>query len=113
MTCNFKNICNKNICNDALDYFLKNEAQIIEKYGADCVGLVIDNNCQSNKLEDMVFWYKADMHENFKIGHPDVWQFHSQNYANNFQNNNHLVSKNRRGPVISVKKVEEDYFDDI
>ena len=87
--------------------------QVMDQSTSNYECLVIDNNCQSNKLEDMVFWYKADMHEDFKIGHPDVWQFHSQNYANNFTNNNPALSHKRRGPVISVKKVDEDYFDDI
>ena len=29
--------------------------------------LVIDNASSSNKIEDQIFWYKADEHENFSI----------------------------------------------
>jgi hypothetical protein len=36
--------------------------------------LVIDNSVQSNKLEDMVFWYKADSHPDFKIGSREFWE---------------------------------------
>ena len=43
--------------------------------------LVIDNTCKSNKIEDMVFWYKADTHPPFKIGAPEFWQHHSNNYS--------------------------------
>lgn len=35
--------------------------------------LVINNNAQSNRIEDQVFWYKADMHNNFTIGAPEFW----------------------------------------
>ncbi len=30
--------------------------------------LVVNNNAKSNKLEDQVFWYKADPHDDFKLG---------------------------------------------
>ena len=36
--------------------------------------LVIDNTCKSNKLEDVVFWYKASSHETFTLGSPIFWQ---------------------------------------
>jgi hypothetical protein len=35
--------------------------------------LVIDNTSQSNKLEDQVFWYKANAPPDFKIGSPQFW----------------------------------------
>ena len=37
--------------------------------------LVILNSCTSNKIEDQVFWYKADVREDFKIGLPEVWEY--------------------------------------
>ena len=45
--------------------------------------LVINNNAKSNKLEDQVFWYKADSHEPFILGAPEFWEHHSNNYDNN------------------------------
>ena len=36
--------------------------------------LVINNNAKSNKLEDQVFWYKADPHPDFKMGADILWQ---------------------------------------
>ena len=42
--------------------------------------LVINNNAKSNKLEDQVFWYKADVHDSFIIGAPEFWNHHSSNY---------------------------------
>jgi hypothetical protein len=44
--------------------------------------LVIDNTSQSNKIEDMVFWYKAENHPEFTMGAPQFWQHHSSNYDN-------------------------------
>ena len=43
--------------------------------------LVIDNTSRSNKIEDCVYWYKADNHPSFKLGAPEFWQYHSNNYA--------------------------------
>ena len=42
--------------------------------------LVLDNTSRSNKIEDCVFWYKAKLHDNFRIGSPALWQFHQKNY---------------------------------
>jgi len=36
--------------------------------------LVIDNTVKSNKIEDIVYWYKASPHENFRLGAPVFWQ---------------------------------------
>lgn len=35
--------------------------------------LVIDNKVQSNKLEDQVYWYKADTNINFKMCSKELW----------------------------------------
>lgn len=43
--------------------------------------LVIDNTSKSNNITEQVFWYKADSHPPFKIGAPEFWQYHSNNYA--------------------------------
>lgn len=42
--------------------------------------LVIQMNASSNKLEDQVFWYKAQPHEDFKIGAKAFWDAHYENY---------------------------------
>ena len=36
--------------------------------------LVVNNNAKSNKLQDQIFWYKADSHENFKLGSREFWE---------------------------------------
>lgn len=38
--------------------------------------LVVQINASSNKLQDQVFWYKADLHSDFKIGAKEFWDAH-------------------------------------
>jgi len=42
--------------------------------------LVINNNSKSNKLQDQIYWYKADAHPDFKIGGPGYWDFNDKNF---------------------------------
>jgi hypothetical protein len=35
--------------------------------------LVINNNVKTNKLQDQVFWYKADGHNDFRLGSKEYW----------------------------------------
>ena len=44
--------------------------------------LVLDNTSRSNKIEDVVFWYKAKMHPSgsFRVGGPQFWNCHRSNY---------------------------------
>ena len=42
--------------------------------------LVIDNTSQSNKIEDCIFWYKAEMHGDFRIGAPEFWAHSAAHY---------------------------------
>ena len=43
--------------------------------------LVLDNTVKSNKIEDVVFWYKADLYEKgFRVGHPKFWNTHKRLY---------------------------------
>lgn len=51
--------------------------------------LFVKNNVQSNKLEDCLFYYKADMSkipEDFKFGCKSLWDFNEQRYDPEYQN---------------------------
>jgi hypothetical protein len=53
--------------------------QITEDYTA----LVINNRVQSNKMEDCLFWYKANPNKippNWKFGHKDAWNFNNERF---------------------------------
>ena len=72
--------------------------------GYDC--LVIANAARSNKLDEQVFWYCANDHEQFRIGAPEFWQVHKDLCEESEDEEEMLdVSKmrNRRGPSINVK----------
>ena len=68
--------------------------------------LVINNNSKSNKLQDQVFWYKADSHNDFKLSSKEFWemskQLQSDDEDEQYDPNN--VKKRGQGPKISVKK---------
>lgn len=46
--------------------------------------LVIANNAHSNKIEDQVFWYKAKLHDDFKIGSREFWAFNDRNFNDRY-----------------------------
>jgi hypothetical protein len=68
--------------------------------------LVINNNSKSNKLQDQVFWYKADSHNDFKLGSKEFWELskgcNSDDEEEKYDPNS--VKKRGAGQKISVKK---------
>ena len=70
--------------------------------------LVINNNSKSNKLQDQVFWYKADNHNDFKLGSKEFWElskdFNSDDEDEKYDPNS--MKKRGQGPKISVKKTK-------
>ncbi|KAG1657904.1 hypothetical protein FOA52_005805 [Chlamydomonas sp. UWO 241] len=47
--------------------------QVLDQCTENYECLVIHNNAKSNRLEDQVFWYKADTHPPFQIGDRQFW----------------------------------------
>jgi AAA+ ATPase superfamily predicted ATPase len=68
--------------------------------------LVINNNAKSNKLQDQIFWYKAQNHSNFKLGSKEFWELskdiNSDDEDEIYDPNS--VQKRGAGPKINVKK---------
>jgi hypothetical protein len=69
--------------------------------------LVINNNAKSNKLQEQVFWYKADHHNDFRLGSKEFWELSKQlnddeDGTEQYDPNN--VKKRSSGPKIAVKK---------
>lgn len=76
----------------------KNRKKLFDDYGACCINnfdnfcMVLDSTTQdhgclvlklsgtSPNLRDQIFWYKAEQHDNFKVGHPKIWEYHENNY---------------------------------
>ena len=105
--------------------YLNNRKRIYENYGSafpsfeffcqvmdqctqnyEC--LVVSNNTQSNKIEDIIYWYKAEMHGDFRIGAPEFWSHSAAHYleADAAETNKYDPSAGQRlkGPQIQVRK---------
>ena len=68
--------------------------------------LVLDNTSKSNKIEDCVFWYKANLRKNFKIGSPQLWNFHKKNYNTRHDGSESSTDPNKvkKRQVVNVVK---------
>jgi len=54
---------------------------ILDQITDDYTALYINNQTQSNNIEDVVFWYKAPLPpDDFKFGAPEIWDFHDKRY---------------------------------
>jgi hypothetical protein len=71
--------------------------------------LVICNGVQSNRLEDQVFWYKAQDHPPFRLCNPSLWvnnqPFSSTILAAN--DYNQATVQERKGPSFYVRKEDK------
>ena len=68
--------------------------------------LVINNNTKSNKLQDQVFWYKAETRPDFKLGSKEFWEI-SKDMGSDDEKDAYDPSKvKKRGaaPPVTVKK---------
>ena len=83
--------------------------QVMDQCTEDYECLVINNNAKSNKIEDMVFWYKAEERPDFKLGDPIFWKHHQDNFNTEEQHDlddddlSWIKSKNK--PKINVNKL--------
>lgn len=80
--------------------------------------LVIDKKTQSNRLEDQVFWYKANMNVDFRLCSKQLWDMQQEDdcrralgYSHNPEEGDdevdydpNIVKRNKSAPIIHVKK---------
>lgn len=73
--------------------------------------LVINNAARSNKIEDQVFWYKAETHPPFRMGAKKFWDLQDEEpeVSEEEDEDNQLCELNsfkgaRKGPRICVRK---------
>ena len=67
--------------------------------------LVINNNSKSNKLQDQIFWYKAEPHGSFRLGSKEFWEISKEINSDDDEDvYDPGAQKTRRGPKINVKK---------
>lgn len=86
-----------------------------EQYGA----IVLDNTSRSNKVEDCIFWYKANPDPPpYKMGKPIFWKLHNKfvkteddvkNEEKDRQNLERMneLSRRRRDPIVCIERQDE------
>ena len=82
--------------------------QVMDQCTEDYECLVVNNNAKSNKITDMVFWYKAEKHDDFRIGSSEFWEHHNRNYNHHIEeNDDDLADLNlqRKKTIINIKKI--------
>ena len=89
----------------SFDVFCQVMDQCTENFGC----IVIDNTATSNRLEDQVFWYKAESHANFRIGDSAFWALSKQMCGNAEDDDGEEMfdagsMRKRAGPLVNVKK---------
>ena len=69
--------------------------------------LVINNNAKSNKLNEQIFWYKAEKNPDFRLGSKEYWEL-SKNMGSDDENEAYDPSKSKKknAQQINVKKTK-------
>jgi hypothetical protein len=82
--------------------------QIMDQCTQNFEVLVIDNTTLSSKLEDTIFWYRASIQPDFRIGAPEFWNHSAQFYKdkddielNSYDPN---AARKLKGPPVNVRK---------
>jgi hypothetical protein len=85
--------------------------QVLDQTTENYECLVIQINASSNKLEDQVYWYKAQHHDDFKIGAKEFWEVHNDNYNHGYSDEEeddmfdiNNLKKKKNSVLINVKK---------
>jgi len=85
---------------------LESFCQVMDQCTENYECLVINNNSKSNKLSDQVFWYKADAHNDFRLGSKEFWDL-SKNMGSDDEDEKYdpgSAKKRGAGQTINVKK---------
>jgi len=81
-------------------------AQVMDQCTENYECLVINNNSKSNKLQDQIFWYKADSHPDFKLGSKEFWDISKELGSDDEEDSYDPATqrKSSKAPRINVKK---------
>lgn len=63
--------------------------------------LVINNNAKSNKLNDQIFWYKAENRPNFKLGSKEFWDI-SKEMGSDDEGEQYDPSRSKKKNSVSI-----------
>lgn len=71
--------------------------------------LVLDNTSKSNDVTNCVFWYKAALRKNFRVGSPALWQYHQRFYNPRHAQgprNTQALARKPGSDTVEVKKLK-------
>jgi hypothetical protein len=71
--------------------------------------LVIKTSTNSTDIKDQAFWYKAEPHKNFQVGHPKFWKYHGNNYNSKYeeeQENDHFEIEKLKKKFAKTRKLK-------
>lgn len=88
-------------CFPTFESFCQVMDQCTENY--EC--LVINNNSKSNKLQDMIFWYKAEPHSNFKLCAQKYWDLSKDLVSDDEDDTNMPYNEGRLKPQRNVPRI--------
>jgi GTPase SAR1 family protein len=86
------------------DFFCQAMDRLTEDFGC----MVIDNTSTSNSLYDIVFWYKAEMRNNFKMCAPKLWEIDAMvktHKKNDKDEQERELAKMRKAPRVYIQKM--------
>jgi hypothetical protein len=86
------------------DSFNEVMTQCTENY--EC--LVLNNRSTSNKIEDVVFWYKAKLNRKFRMGSPALGEHHKRNYNKDHDTPQTQPEIKKKANAVPVKVVKTD-----
>ncbi len=80
--------------------------QIMDQCTENYECLVINNNANSNKLQDQIFWYKAESHADFRLGSREFWEISKDIQSDDEEEvyDPNAAKKKGSGPKINVRK---------
>lgn len=80
--------------------------QIMDQCTENYECLVINNNANSNRLQDQIFWYKAQPHADFKLGSREFWEISKDINSDDDEEvyDPNVSKKKGSGPKINVRK---------
>ena len=83
-------------------------AQVMDQCTENYECLVVDNNAKSNKLQDQIYWYKAENHKDFRLGSKEFWEI-SKDLNSDDEDDEYDPNASRKksaGPRINVRKTK-------
>ena len=85
-------------------------SQVMDQCTENFECLVVDNNAKSNRLVDQIFWYKAEHHNDFKLGSKEFWEASKGLDSDDEEESyNPSSGSTMRGPKINVKKSRSNW----